>query len=325
MKYLDDPDFDPQDIIARIHELIPRYAGSTTLSGRILFRPRPSPPATVYKFTSAAIAKDHILANLTLRYTQSEVLDDVFEEPPCREEIRRLMPEFEDGPTLVIDVMDPEERLAKFDRVREARAAMRRADEVISDDTAIFTADGIHREWKYELGNRQLKFAMEDSQKPLALSVTELGNSAKMWSGYGDAHRGVRLGFNTRCRYFRSNRDIIDRAGYFAPIKYRPLVMEDYAYRFPCERFFIKTPEWAEQREWRRIEFVTSNVNSAWSTEVHTFPFPPEALSSVAFGARCPEEDVEAITDLVHSQPLLAHVKFQRVRMSVGSLVIEEI
>jgi hypothetical protein len=320
MKYIGDAGFDTQDIITRVYELSERYPSVGTLSGRVLFRPRISPPPQVYKYTSAANAK-LILSDLTLRYTQSEVFDDVFEEAPCREEIRQFMPEFEDGPTLVVDVMDPEDRLKMFDRVKSARSNMRRNGVTLSDDVTIITANGLHRDWKYELGNRQLKYTMEEFRRPLALSLTELRSSLKMWSGYGDAHRGVRFGFNTRTPYFRSNRDLIGREGYFAPIEYRQISVEDYAYRFPHERFFTKTPEWQEQREWRRITFVKNIPGIDWKNAVYTFSFPPESLSTVSFGARCAEEDVRVITEQVRSNIALRHVTFTKTKKAVGKLV----
>ena len=109
MKYIDEPDFDAGNVISQVETLRHRYAGVGTLSGRTLFRARPSPPPHIYKYTSVANAK-LILRDLSLRYTQSEILDDIFEEAPCKEELIRVMPEFEDGPTLVIDVADPEEQ-----------------------------------------------------------------------------------------------------------------------------------------------------------------------------------------------------------------------
>lgn len=324
MKKIGDPNFEFQDVKDRIDALIERYKEHSTLSGKYLFRARPSPPAEIFKYTNAA--NSHlILGNLSLRYTQSEVLDDVFEEAPHRDELRRLMPTYEDGPTLVIDIGDPEERLEAFDRVRNARAAMRKADVALSDDVPIITCNGIVPGWQYELGNRPLKYVLEGSRKPLALSLTELSNDVKMWSAYADSHRGIRLGFNSRSKYFRSNRDLIARPGYFAPIEYRPISVEDYAYRYPHERFFIKTPDWAGQREWRRIEFTPESPNADWKKDVFTFPFPPEALKSIAFGARCSAEDVEMIANQVHSDPRLAHLRLERARLSVGQLHIESL
>lgn len=324
MKYLDDPEFNVADVVTKIETLRDRYAGATTLSGRLLFRPRATPPSRIYKYTSLSNAS-LILSNLSLRYTQSEVLDDIFEEAPCKEEIRSATPEFEDGPTLVVDVSDPESRLAMFDRVKEARGKMRRDDIVLSDDVAIITSNGLHRDWRYELGNRPLKETLEGMQKPLALSLTELSNDVKMWSGYGDSHRGVCLGFNSRSRYFRSNRDLIGKSGYFAPIEYRRLSVEDYAYRFPHERFFIKTHEWSEQREWRRIEFIQNGPGIDWKSAVFTFPFPPEVLCLITFGARCADEEIRSIIEKVDSQPSLSHVGFARTKMSLGQLIVERL
>jgi hypothetical protein len=323
MKYIDDPDFDPKEVLGKIEQLRERYGITPTLTGRVLFRPKPLLPSRLFKYTSVATARDHILTDLKLRYTQSELLDDVFEEAPCREEIARLMPEFEDGPTLVVDVADPDERLAVFDRVRDVRARMRKADIVLSDDVAVITSNGLDREWKYELGNRPLKYALEEMRKPLALSLTELNNSVKMWAAYADNHHGLCLEFNTRNKYFRSNRDNIGQSGYVAPIEYRDLTVEDYAYRFPHERFFIKMPEWAEQHEWRRIEFADPELNIASNGIVYTFPFPPRILTSIVFGARCSEQDAKFIVRLVRSQPKLSHVQFVQARRSVGQLILE--
>jgi hypothetical protein len=101
--------------------------------------------------------------------------------------------------------------------------------------------------------------------------------------------------------------------------------MEDYAYRFPYERFFTKSEEWSEQREWRRVEFATNDRTVDWKTEVRVFPFPPESLVSVIFGARCSDDNVKAITEIVRSQPSLSHVRFLKVKASLGRLDTEEV
>ncbi len=309
---------------AKVKVLMERYKGEgPTISGRLLFRPRPSPPPRVYKYTSSQISY-LILSGMSLRYTQAEVLDDLFEEAPPRDEIRRLMPHFEDGPTMVIDVTDPDERLQMFDRVLEARSLLRQRDEPISDDVPIITSNGLIKGWKYDLGNRPFKEFLEESRKPLALSLTTLPVDRKMWSLYGDQHRGICLGFDTRSRYFRSNRDIIDRSGYFAPIVYRRLSIEDYAYRYPHERFFIKDPEWSDQREWRRLELAINKPDTDWKSKVLTFAFPPEALASISFGARCPEDDRKHIIELIRSRDDLKHVRFSSIKMSVGEIIQED-
>lgn len=324
MRYIEDPDFNQEAALARIGKLIKRYGVDSTLSGRMLFRPRVSPPPQVYKYTSVANALLS-LNGLTLRYTQSEVLDDVFEEAPHRDEIRRLMPSFEDGPTIVVDIYDPKERLDMFDRVRRKRARMRRSGVILSDDNPIITSHGLHKNWKYELGNKPFKEVLEVMIKPLALSLTELSNNVLMWSGYGNEHRGVRLGFDTRHRYFRSNRDLIGSSGYFAPIEYRDLTVEDYAYRFAHERFFIKTRDWSHQREWRRIEISNMSAQADWRSALCLFPFPPEALTSIVFGARCAGSDIHDVMSVVRANSQLRHITFQKVKMSLGELLMEDL
>lgn len=323
MKFLGEEGFDESEVMRKIDALIARFAGSKNPDGVMLFRPRAIPPPIIYKCTSAKNA-ELIFRSMKFRYTQSEVLDDIFEESPSHDEIRSAMPGFEDGPTIIVDVTDPPERLEMFDRVRDARNAMREAGEILSPDVAVITSNGLTRGWRYELGNQKFKSVMENMRKPLALSLTIHGNSPRMWSEYADSHKGVMIGLDSRSKYFRSNRDFIDRDGFFAPVIYRNISMSDYAFRYPYERFFIKMQDWADQGEWRRIKYEENNTGIDWQKKNCLVDFPAEIVRFVAFGARCSNSNSQSIVENIRSRSNLAHVKFKNIKFEAGKLFAED-
>ncbi|MBM5574953.1 hypothetical protein GKO28_12510 [Deefgea sp. CFH1-16] len=54
--------------------------------------------------------------------------------------------------------------------------------------------------------------------------------------------------------------------------------------------FNVKSGHWSYEREWRIIRAIVDadKTNSCEQNEVHLFNFPPDALTSVIFGARTP-------------------------------------
>ncbi|HBW1385530.1 TPA: DUF2971 domain-containing protein [Klebsiella pneumoniae] len=324
MKKIDDKNFNPADIINRIELLKERFASPSSMNGIFLFRPKQIPPRFLYKYTSTCTAK-YILNGISFRYTQRTHLDDALEESIDRDQISRILPGFEDGPTMVIDAFDSDDMLLRFDKIKSFRSSLRQNGETILDDIPIITANGIHSEYKYEKGNRILRHILENSVEPLAFSLTENINSLRMWAEYGDQHRGVCFELNTRSKYFITNRDLIGNPGYFASIVYRALTAEDYAYRFPSERFFIKTKDWADQREWRRIEYVDNKQFIEDPNKPFVFPFPPEILTSIFFGQRCDESQIKEIIELVRTKNALNHVTFYKTKRTPNKLTLEEI
>lgn len=321
---MNSPKHTPSELIEIINNLIERYARNASISGVAIFKPKMIPPEYLFKYTSID-ASLKILSNNSFRYSQREILDDVFEENLNRDEILKILPGFEDGPTLLISTYDNEENLARFDKILSIRAEMRNNGEAIDDDITIINPTVPTAGDKKNHHNKILSQKLEDIKRPLALSLTENINSKTMWALYGDNHKGVCLALNSRSIYFISNRDRISSPGYFSPITYRPLTAEDYAFRFPSERFFIKTEDWKEQREWRRVEYVTNNSTRDWKNDIHTFSFPSEVLNSIIFGVRCNNSDIEKIVNLVKSKPEFKHVVFYKTKRALNNLIHEEI
>lgn len=311
------------ELIEIINHLIKRHARNASISGIAIFKPKKIPPEYLFKYTSVD-ASLKILSNNSFRYSQREILDDVFEENLSRDEIFNALPGFECGPTLIISAYDHKENLARFDKIQSMRAAMRENGEAVEDDITIINQTVPTAGDKENYNNKVLRQKLEDIKRPLALSLTENINSKTMWALYGDNHEGVCLALNSRSMYFISNRDRISFPGYFSPITYRPLTAEDYAFRFPSERFFIKTEDWKEQREWRRVEYVTNNSKRDWKNDIHTFSFPSEVLNSIIFGVRCNNSDIEKIVNLVKSKPEFKHVVFYKTKRTLNNLIHEE-
>lgn len=307
------------DLTNTIKVLIDRYATNPTLSGLAIFTPKRIPPQFLYKYTSIDSAIK-IIEDCCFRYSQREVLDDVFEESPCRDEISSILPGFEDGPTLLINTHHSEEDLIRLDKIKSMRLEMRRAGETIQDDIAIINPNNTSNSF-----NKKFLCTIENISRPLALSLTENLNSKTMWASYGDNHQGICMVLNTRSMYFISNRDRISISGYFAPITYRSLTAEDYAFRFPSERFFIKTDEWKTQNEWRRVEYLIDNKDIDWNNHIHTFPFPSSILQGIIFGVRCNQSDIDKVTSLVKAKSSLKHVTFYKTKRTINYLALEEI
>ncbi|MDJ1652962.1 DUF2971 domain-containing protein [Raoultella sp. Ech2A] len=307
------------DLINKVEILIDRYATNLTLSGVIIFTPKRIPPQFLYKYTSIDSAIK-IIETSCFRYSQREVLDDIFEEAPCRDEISSILPGFEDGPTLLINTHHSEEDLIRLDKIQLMRSEMRKSGETIQNNIAIIDPNKTSNNY-----NKEFRRTFENISRPLALSLTENLNSKTMWASYGDNHQGICMVLNTRSMYFISNRDRISTSGYFAPITYRSLTAEDYAFRFPSERFFIKTDEWKTQNEWRRVEYVIDNKDRNWKDDIHTFPFPSNILKGIIFGVRCNQSDIEKIISLVKSKSSLKHVYFYKTKRTINHLTLEEI
>ena len=108
------------DQINKIEFLIGRYASNPTLYGQVIFAPKIIPPQFLFKYTSIDSAIK-IIDSCSFRYTQQEVLDDIFEENPCREEIARILPGYEDGPTLLINTRHCKEDLIRLDKIKSMR------------------------------------------------------------------------------------------------------------------------------------------------------------------------------------------------------------
>lgn len=307
------------DQINKIEFLIGRYASNPTLYGQVIFTPKIIPPQFLFKYTSIDSAIK-IIDSCSFRYTQQEVLDDIFEENPCREEIARILPGYEDGPTLLINTRHCKEDLIRLDKIKSMRLQMRRNGETIQDDILI-----IDPNIKNDNYNKKFLHTLESMPKPLALSLTENLNSKTMWASYGDNHRGICIAINTRSMYFIANRDKISTSGYFAPITYRSLTVEDYAFRFPCERFFLKTDEWKTQNEWRRVEYAINNKDLDWNSKIQPFPFPSNILKGIIFGVRCNQHDIDKIIELVKSKQHFEHVSFFKTKRAINHLHVERI
>lgn len=160
------------------------------------------------------------------------------------------------------------------------------------------------------------------------LSLAEALDNLLMWAHYGDAHRGIVLGFDRYHPFCNRQWHEQNIARHVRPVVYSPTrpkrtivydagdteaqFMEELARDF----FLVKSAEWAYEREWRMILPASDacEVKQVGAQEVLLYEFPAEAVTEVVLGCRATAETEAAVRQAL-ARPESQHVQLRRASL----------
>ncbi len=140
--------------------------------------------------------------------------------------------------------------------------------------------------------------------------LSERNDSILMWAHYADAHTGFAVGFSMSSAFFTS--PALSSSCHPQPISYstnRPTFTPMNA---PSQDpFFVKSREWAYEKEWRIVRQLDSadKVIPGTPFPIHLFKLPPKAYHSVIFGCRAQPDLIDRCQQLIQSDRRMQHVQ----------------
>jgi Protein of unknown function (DUF2971) len=157
------------------------------------------------------------------------------------------------------------------------------------------------------------------------LSLSTTSDNLLLWAHYAGEHRGLAVEIDPGDQEFNSHaarNQNFERAG---PVKYsavRPKIPETDEILF--EHFFVKSPEWAYEREYRIVRKFESarETIEAQPFPVHLYELPANAIRRVIFGARVPPDQRGALMRNTAANPPFAHVKFAEAVLDPGQFKV---
>jgi len=150
------------------------------------------------------------------------------------------------------------------------------------------------------------------------LCLSSRQDSVLMWGHYCDKHRGVVIGLNR-------DWDIFSTGGRLREVQYvRDRVIFDTSLppgskaENDCieKMVFTKNLDWGYEHELRQV-FILRGLRQrtlADGRKCHFLPIPPQAITSVCLGVRCPKKTEEEVRGVL-SNPSLSHVKITRASL----------
>jgi hypothetical protein len=122
------------------------------------------------------------------------------------------------------------------------------------------------------------------------LSLSMRADNLLLWAHYAAEHRGLAVEIDPANpefnRYTTRDRNF-ERAGQVRYSALRPKIPETDEILF--EHFFIKSPEWAYQQEYRIVRKFESAIETKGAQQrfpVHLYELPANAICKVIFGVR---------------------------------------
>lgn len=136
------------------------------------------------------------------------------------------------------------------------------------------------------------------------LCMSERPDGPTMWTHYADDHRGVALEFQASDELdsswllakpvvYRAEAPSLPGADYWARV-----LLEAHLFdwiKFFGEYLYTKTLQWAPEMEWRTVSLAPETESGLYRDQ----SFHADELVSVRLGGRIPEDDTQAIVDLV--------------------------
>jgi hypothetical protein len=166
-----------------------------------------------------------------------------------------------------------------------------------------------------------------------AFCLTECPRNLLMWSHYADTHAGLVLQFDKTHAFFTECEQPLNL---FKPITYsedRPVL--SLSSIKSLETFFIKSPEWQYDKEWRLIKQIdpsmpTSNVNR--NNSLHLFPIPNKLITGIVIGVNMPQVLQDKIIETIQTNNNLKHINIHycylddnEFRLSIHPIIDEAI
>jgi len=145
------------------------------------------------------------------------------------------------------------------------------------------------------------------------LSLSMTADNLLLWAHYASEHRGVAVEIDPRDREFdrhTSQYRNFERAGQVRYSAVRPRIPETDEILF--EHFFVKSPEWAYEQEYRIVRKFESAVQTidAKPFPIHLYGLPASAIRRIIFGARVTAEQRSTVINQTTADPAFAHVDF---------------
>lgn len=315
-----------RDLFERIERLQKRYIANKhdyDIFGSAIVPFKRVPPPFLHKYLDINTVLPIMLSG-KMRYSQAEVLDDLFEERLPYDEMERAVQGFEGGPSLMIDAYDSEDTLQVFDRIKNQRHRLRVEGLALNNDFLHITSNGINEGFETFAQNKGVKRYFETFMRPLSLCLTECYNNNLMWALYGSGHTGAILSFNARHKYFYGNRHKPSAPGFFGPISYRNITSEIHSYLFAFERCFVKGLERSYQKEWRRTQ-LDSDIGVRGKDAIHLVDYPRDCIKRLTFGARSSKETMDDIITKVSSMEEFRMVEFYQSLPTLGGLRLKRL
>lgn len=144
----------------------------------------------------------------------------------------------------------------------------------------------------------------------VVLSLTQARDSLLIWAHYGDAHKGVALGFDSRTgilENYSQHRDKLQKVKYS---RFRPS-RETWERVTNSDLWLVKSKEWAYEREWRIVDSAFSSdalpepVEKGKDPVHYPFKFKAKALVQVIIGCRAAEDVLPAVEATAEKYPNL--------------------
>ena len=156
------------------------------------------------------------------------------------------------------------------------------------------------------------------------LSLTERNDNLLMWAHYAESHTGMVIGLDPSHDFFdgtKSEKEYVRSAvnehiGVLKKVKYsakRKVKADDLN-----EYFFLKSNDWWTEREHRYVLPIAEadEIKKKDEREVMAFyQVPSEAITSVIFGLKCPDQKVRGTVGFLKLRKEYKHVKLYKAKM----------
>jgi hypothetical protein len=145
------------------------------------------------------------------------------------------------------------------------------------------------------------------------LSLSMTADNLLLWAHYASEHRGVAVEIDPRDHAFNRHTSQYRSFERAAQVRYsatRPRIPETDEILF--EHFFVKSPEWAYEQEYRIVRKFESALQTidAQPFPIHLYALPASAVRRVIFGARVTPEQRKIVINQTTADPAFAHLDF---------------
>ena len=213
-----------------------------------------TPPAVLYKYCSPE--RIDVLECTRIRFTPSPKLNDAFEMTP-------------------IVTFDAETNVAVQDRLAAVNRMPRLRPQPLSQP-------------------EEENIVASTLESCLCLCLTDVWDSALMWSYYADGHKGFVIGFDT------TNSDLFPEPP--ARVSYSKVRSQVGFYKSFHDAVYTKADYWKHEREWRAIRTIE------FAAKLHLERFTTKAVTEVIFGNRMSAKCRNRVLGCIHDVPY-SHVR----------------
>lgn len=140
------------------------------------------------------------------------------------------------------------------------------------------------------------------------LSLTERPDNPMMWAHYAGGHTGFVLEFDSANSFFYYPSKKGESA--LKPVRYgeRRVIKSLVADASNVEDlFFVKTPEWSYEEEWRLVQSL-EDADLVVGARIHLFAFPPDCITGVILGMKMEEHRRRALIEFLQTDSRYTHV-----------------